>query len=208
MNSTFICTIRHGETDYNRQKRYAGTLDIPLNRSGIEDAQKARERIRALGLKFDLVISSGLKRSIESAEILSGGLPVVRNVLCNERDYGKMQGLTMDEVKELKPEIQYVWVGGDKHSLNPPQGESFESVRARAEQFWEFLMREYANRSLLVVSHGVFLQQFHGLLLGKNWTDSLGITVPNLELGSFHLQGRRLADHETVNLTDRQQNSW
>jgi broad specificity phosphatase PhoE len=208
LNSTSIYTIRHGETDFNRQKRYAGTLDVPLNQSGIENVHEARRKIELLGLKFDLVISSALRRSIDSALILSGDIPLVRTALCNERDYGKMQGLTSEEVKALNPEILYMWVGGDKHSLNPPGGESFEILRSRAEQFFEYLMGHYANRSLLVVSHGVFLQQFHGFLLGKNWTDSLAIAVPNLEMASFQLAGRSLTYSETFKLTQREQNSW
>jgi broad specificity phosphatase PhoE len=81
---TRILTIRHGQTVYNLEKRYAGSIDIPLNEKGIEDAENA-----AIILKdydFDIVITSKLKRAIQTAELLVAGrnIQVIQNKLCNE----------------------------------------------------------------------------------------------------------------------------
>ena len=206
-NFTIVNTIRHGETDFNRQKRYAGTIDVPLNEVGICDAIAASRRMR--DISFDVVITSMLQRSIQTARHLLGeNIDIVKTQLCSERNYGGMQGLTEDEVKSMKPKIMYIYVGDDYHSLNPPDGESFEELRERAEKFLRHLLNEYAHKSILVISHGTFLQQFHGLLRGKDWVDSLSESVKNLQCHIFHLSGKDLIREECIPLVNRSQNSW
>lgn len=204
-----MSTVRHAETDYNREKRYAGTTDVALNKIGILDTLEASKKLESIDVKFEVTISSTLKRATETARFLSNGnMPIVLCELCNERDYGKMQGLTEDEVKSIEPKIKYIEVGGVDHSLNPPQGETFKELRERARQFYGFIFREYQGSSILIVSHGVFLQQFHGLIRGKTWIESLASYPSNLELTSFYFKGSRLLDESTIKLLGRKQISW
>ena len=87
---TRILTIRHGQTVYNLEKRYAGSIDIPLNEKGIEDAENAAFILK--DYELDIVITSKLKRAIQTAERLIDGrnIHIIQNKLCNERNYGKM----------------------------------------------------------------------------------------------------------------------
>lgn len=205
--NTTIHILRHAQTDFNVQKRYAGTIDVSLNQSGIRDCKYASKIL--IGMHFDLVITSTLKRTIETARFLLGGnFRSIQSEYCNERNYGEMQGLTEDEVEYLEPKIKYIKVGGNYHSLNPPGGESFESVQARAEKLLDLILREHAGLNLLVVSHGVFLQQFCGLLRGKNWIWALGHAIPNLLMTAFYLSGRRLVRESNIFLSERDQSNW
>ncbi len=204
---TTINTIRHAETEYNREKRYAGTIDISLSELGKRDALEASKELR--GIKFDVVITSTLKRTIETAQLLvDGNIPLIQNKLCNERNYGMMQGLTENEVKLIKPKILYINVGDDYHSVNPAKGESFELLRERVKKFHRFIFRNYMESNVLVVSHGVFLQQFHGLIRGKCLIESLAIEVPNLVLTSFRFKGFRKIEEMSTGLIDREQMNW
>lgn len=206
---TIINTIRHGETDYNRDKRYAGTINVPLNEAGVRDTLEASKKLKSIDTKFDVVITSTLKRAIETGRLLLGeNTQLVKCQLCNERNYGRMQGLTEDEVKLIKPKIKYINVNGDSHSLNPPQGETFEELRERAGQFYRSIFREYQGLNILIVSHGVFLQQFHGLIRHKSWIESLATYPSNLELRSFRFKGSRLLSESSIKLPDRKQMSW
>lgn len=119
-----------------------------------------------------------------------------------------MQGLTEDEVKSIKPPIMYIEVGGVNHSVNPPGGEPFELLRERAKKFHGFIFKNYKGSSILVVSHGVFLQQFHGLIRSKSCIESLADEVPNLVLTSFRFKGSQLIEECSMNLSDREQASW
>ena len=196
---TIIQTIRHGHTTYNTEKRYAGTIDIPLSEKGIKDCQEASKKI--VDYPFDVVITSMLKRSIETAHLLVPGHPVIiQSALCNERKFGVMEGRTWDEILQFDPPILMIDVGNDLHTVNPKEGEPFEDVWQRAKRFRNFLFKSYKGKNILVVSHGVFLQMFHGVLKGLSCIESLAVYPSNLELASFCFSGRRLIESGTVKL--------
>lgn len=204
---TIVNTLRHGETDFNRQRRYAGTIDVPLNEAGIRDTISASRKLEEM--RFDAVITSTLQRAVQTARyLLSEDAGIVQTPLCCERNYGGMQGLTEEEVKTMRPKIMYIYEGDDYHSLNPPGGESFEEVRERAERFFDFILENYCGKKVLVVSHFTFLQQFHGLIKGHDWIASLGEGIGNLQCYTFHLQGTRLLRQEIVPLVDKKQCNW
>jgi broad specificity phosphatase PhoE len=86
--------------------------------------------------------------------------------------------------------------------VNPPGGEPFEDVWQRAKKFRRFLFCNYRGSSILVVSHGVFLQMFHGVLRGGNCVESLIAYPSTLELTTFRFRGSRLLDETAVRLLD------
>ncbi len=197
---TRILTIRHGQTLYNLEKRYAGTIDIPLIEKGIEDAENAAILLK--DCELDIVITSKLKRAIQTAELLVAGrdLHIIQNELCNERNYGKMQGLNYVEVEEIKPRIKYFKLNNDFHSLNPPDGETFPVLRRRAKLFSEFLFQNYNGSNILVVSSSAFMQQLHGIFRGTDCMESLRNDIHNLDCATFTFNGKKLIEETTVSL--------
>lgn len=196
---TIIHTIRHGHTLYNEEKRYAGMIDIPLSEKGVRNCQEASQKL--VDYSFDVVVTSTMKRSIETAHLLVPDNPVIiQSALCNERRFGVMEGHTWDEVQKFDPPILMIDVGNDLHTVNPQNGEPFEEVWWRAKRFHKFLLKNYKGKNILVVSHGVFLQMFHGVLKGLNCIESLAAFPANLELASFHFSGIRLTEAKTVKL--------
>ncbi len=192
---TVIKTIRHGETAFNVQGRYAGSLDVPLSEKGRADAVRAAQQ---LDVSADIVISSTLVRALETARILSEDPSrIIASDLCRERDFGAMQGLTARETEALRPVITYFRAGDDFHSLNPPGGETLPALRKRAAAFASWVMSEFAGRTVLVVSHEVFLLQLHGLLRGETWREAMSHKLANLTLTTMTFEGRRLL-HEAA----------
>ncbi len=205
--TTSISTLRHARTAYNEEKRYAGSIDIPLSEKGRREAEEAAAKMK--GLRFDAIVTSRLRRAIETAEIIaSGAVPIVRSRLCNERNFGVMEGLTWDDVQTLDPPVLMISVGDDRHTVNPRNGEPFEDVWERARKFRRFLFRRYADRKILVVSHGVFLQMFHGVLRGSNCIESLAVYPANLELRRFDFTGDLPAGESAVKLSDVKDVAW
>lgn len=203
-----ITTIRHAESVYNGQKRYAGTIDIPLSDRGRADAKNAASQL--IGLGIEEVVSSALQRTIQTASIIATRLNVPhtgRHELCDERNFGALQGLTEDELGPHRNHLRYIRVGGDFHSVNPPDGETFPQLRARAYRFDRFLKARYNEIHVLVVSHGVFLQQLHGVFLGLDWIDALERHVSQLEFRSFEFAGDRLVRSTGLCLA-AQGNGW
>ena len=67
-----IYLMRHGETDWNREGRLQGRMDIAMNATGIRQMQEAGAGLRDRGISFDKILASPLRRAVESAEIIAG----------------------------------------------------------------------------------------------------------------------------------------
>ena len=197
---TRILTIRHGQTAYNVEKRYAGSIDIPLNEQGIKDAQNAAIVLK--DYELDILITSKLKRAIQTGELLIAGrnIQIIHNKLCNERNYGKMQGLTYSEVEEIRPRIKYFKLNNEFHSLNPPDGDTFPVLRRRAKLFSQFIFQNYTGTNILVVSSSAFMQQLHGIFRGTDCMESLRDEIHNLDCTTFTFNGTKLIEEMTVSL--------
>jgi probable phosphoglycerate mutase len=184
---TLVSTVRHGLTELNRDRRVGGRVDVPLIPEGRAQAEEARTTFA--GTPFDVVVSSPLQRSVETASIVTGvaleGIEI--DELCTERSFGKMEGITPAEVRERYPQVEYLQVGHIGYSLNPPGGEPFPQLQARARRFLEGLMTRDRGNRILVFSHQNFLQQFHGVMLGLDRIGSLERDILNCELNQFHL---------------------
>lgn len=196
---TIICSIRHGRTAYNAEKRYTGTIDVPLSEQGFEDCRQAA--LRLADRSFNVAVTSAMRRAIDSAKILAGAnTPIMPTSLCNERNFGIMEGRTWDEVLKLDPPILMIEVGNDLHTVDPKGGEPFEDVWDRAKAFRRFLFDHYRGQSVLVVSHGVFLQMFHGLLRGQSCIPSLALFPANMELARFEFVDDQLVGENVEKL--------
>jgi len=201
-NETLLFTLRHGLTELNRDKRVSGqTLDVPLLPEGVRQAEDARDRFA--GTPIDLVISSPLVRAIRTAEIVTG-FPrdaIEIDPLCNERSFGKMEGLRRADVETRFPEVRYLQIGHIGYSLNPPGGELFPALHDRARRFLRGVLQRHRRRRILISSHQTFLQQLHGVVLGMDPIGSLEHDVLNCELNQFHLSpDGSLRAHRVVQL--------
>ena len=183
-------------------RRLAVDIEEVIAAAGYQHHRTRRHHIPFGENEFDVVICSKLKRAIQTAEYLISDrkLPIIHNDLCNERDYGKMQGLTYVEVEDINPRILYLKMNSDFHSLNPPGGEDFPALRKRAMAFSKHLFETYAGSNVLVVSHSAFMQQLHGIFRGFDWIESLRYDIHNLACYSFTFEGKRLIESMPANL--------
>jgi alpha-ribazole phosphatase/probable phosphoglycerate mutase len=198
---TLLYTLRHGLTELNRSKRTGGRLDAPLIDVGRRQAQEAS--VNFDGTPLDVVIASSLQRAVETAEIVTGW-PRERLIiddLAIERSFGDMEGLTQDEIHVRFPQVIYVPIEHVRYSLNPPGGESFEALRARARAFLEKTLGAHRGKRILVSSHQNFMQQLHAELRGLDPYAALRHDILNLELNLFHLDtDDRLLGHRVYYL--------
>ncbi len=100
-----LTLLRHGKSLWNKEKRFTGWTDIALSPSGIAEANKAGQLLKARGITFDLYFTSYLKRAIETLEIVLdtmnlSEIPVQKNWRLNERHYGALQGLSWWEARK------------------------------------------------------------------------------------------------------------
>ena len=141
--TTELCLVRHGETEWNRNGLYQGTSDIPLNVLGIEQARLAS--VRLAGERWDAVISSPLSRAKATAQAIADAIgiePIELLPDLQERAYGDAEGLTIAEREERWPEESW------------PNLESVESTWARGANILRRIVDNYLGKRVIVVSHG------------------------------------------------------
>jgi 2,3-bisphosphoglycerate-dependent phosphoglycerate mutase len=119
-----LLLLRHGESPWNRAKRFTGWTDIELTAEGEEEARQAGRLMLAAGLEVDVVHTSVLARSVRTAtlaleELGRSWIPVRRHWRLNERHYGALQGLTHEEMAaRSSPEQVQRW--RRSYSVRPP----------------------------------------------------------------------------------------
>lgn len=151
-----VYIIRHGKTDWNKECRFQGAQDIPLNEEGRAAAVKLGERLK--GIHFDAVFSSPLSRAYETACIVAGGAQ--KNTLLTEISFGEMEGVPFDEWMNTDQPRKYFFKEPAKYQ--PPKGgETFTSGIERSEKFihtvLEPLYKENHSARVMVVAHGAIL---------------------------------------------------
>ena len=136
--------LRHGQTNYNRRRRYQGSLDIPLNDTGIRQAFSAAETLRQRD--FDAIYTSPLSRARQTAGIVAEakGLPVTEIPALQEMDFGDLEGAQIID-KTLGED----WKAGE---FTPKNGESYTVFAGRVlDGLADVLARDGTP---LVVAHG------------------------------------------------------
>lgn len=148
---TTILIARHGETDWNREHRWQGHADPPLNEAGRRQALELATRLRAT--PPGAVYSSDLSRAQETASIVAAafGLEVNVEPRLREVNVGEWSGLTSSQVEERFPEGLRRWREGE---TGWTQGESLSEMRARIVAALETIAAAHPEGRVLVVSHG------------------------------------------------------
>ena len=150
---TTILFVRHGETEWNRNERFRGRYDIPLNTSGIQQAKRTAQFITSRW-KPSAVYSSPLSRAFSTAQAIASACEIHAVELSGLIDthYGEWQGLTPAEVRLRWPDLLTQWYRSPE-GIRIPGGEDLSAVRSRAIETVEGLSQKHANETLVVVSH-------------------------------------------------------
>jgi broad specificity phosphatase PhoE len=148
---TTLLLARHGETDWNRDSRFQGQADPPLNERGRAQAAELAELVA--GDAVGAVYSSPLRRAYETAEIVAARLrlPVVPLEGLREIDVGEWQGLTRSEVERRYPEAFARWLEFD---TGWQEGESYEALGERVLAALRRIAEAHPGDRVVAVTHG------------------------------------------------------
>ena len=192
MTETHLGLLRHGQTDWNIDLRLQGSSDIPLNQTGIRQAELAAEYL--VGTQWDIVLASPLSRARDTAKIVADklNLEVVIVPELIERSFGIAEGMSHTEWRELY----------ESHSEIPGL-ESLEDLRVRGIELLNQLASVYDGKRILAVSHGALIRKLMKIISDDIYPldgDRLG----NVSLNTFsHLDGVwSVTDYNPVSLSD------
>jgi 2,3-bisphosphoglycerate-dependent phosphoglycerate mutase len=156
-----LVMVRHGQSLWNKENRFTGSVDVPLTEKGFLEAKQAGGLLD--DYTFDVAYCSFLSRAVATLETMvltmDVTIPVIRLKDFNERSYGDLEGLNKDAVREkYGPEIYRLWHRG--YDIAPPGGESLKNAVVRV---WSAYCRTIgedikAGKNVLLVAHGNVLR--------------------------------------------------
>ena len=136
-----IYIVRHGQTDWNVEGRYAGRIDVELNEKGIEQANIIKDELK--NINFDMVFSSPLKRAFTTASIITNNeITVDKRII--ERSNGKLEGKLKTEIND---DIDFNDPNLTKYNI-----ENINDFRNRIYNFFDEIIK-YKDKNILVVTH-------------------------------------------------------
>jgi broad specificity phosphatase PhoE len=190
---TTILLARHGESDWNRSRRWQGHADRPLTDLGRRQARELAERLASTEL--DAVYSSDLQRARETAEIVASGRGLAVNELpaLREVDVGSWSGLTRTEAAERFPDAYKRWEEGGE---GWDDGETYEQLGDRIIGAVRRIAADHPGERVLVVTHGGSIRAVHADALGLDIHTYRRIqrVEPNATLSAVCVEGDRLTE--------------
>lgn len=184
---TRLLLLRHGQTEMSRQRRYSGRGDPALTDLGRQQAADAARYLSSRG-GVSAVLSSPLQRAFDTAAAAADalGLPVAVDEDLVETDFGQWEGLTFAEAAQRHPDLHGRWLGDT--GVHPPDGESFDEVRARVQRFLDRVVTERGPGTVLVVSHVTPIKTLLRLALGAGASilQRLHLDLASLSVAEFY----------------------
>ena len=148
---TTLLLARHGETDWNRDSRFQGQADPPLNDRGRQQARALARRLAET--RISAIYTSPLARASETAEIVAHalGVPVALVAELREIDVGSWSGLTRSDVAARFPRAYRRWL---EYGPGWDDGESYEELGRRVVPALGRLAARHPSEEILVLTHG------------------------------------------------------
>ena len=188
---TELTLVRHGETDWNRIRRFQGQLDVPLNELG---QLQARRLAQALADDpFDLVLASDLTRVRATAAPLLAqrGWTAFHDARWREQHYGAFEGQDVATLRREQPELwrQY---GEHRADFAPPGGETTRQFYERVHAAVREVVERHAGLRVLIVTHGGVLDMLWRGVHGQALDGARACAIPNAGINRLRWQGGRL----------------
>jgi phosphoserine phosphatase len=181
---TTIILARHGQTIWNKERRFQGQTDIPLSKEGVKQAKALAKRIK--NLKISKIYTSQLKRAIHTADIIAkpAKLTVEKIKELNERSYGAWEGLFWeDKNKELNGSLKACEL-----DVIPEGGESLAQVQKGILGVFNPLIKKHQGETILIVCHGIVIRVLISHLTKLSPKEVMEKKIPNTSISIFYLE--------------------
>ncbi len=212
-----LLLVRHGETQWNKESRFQGIRDIPLNENGKAQGRKAREFLKDVPLDF--AVSSSMSRPKETAEIIlehHPGVTLETTPELMEICHGLWEGKLESEIEAEFPGLLQQWKDAPE-TVQMPEGENLQQIWDRAIAAWNKIVKTYSNsespRTGIVVAHDAINKVIVCYLLGLKpdnfWNIKQGngavtvIDYPQGATGQPVLQAINITTHVSGGVFDK-----
>lgn len=151
--TTTIILIRHGQTDWNVERRWQGKTDVPLNATGRAQARALAARLTTWPIEN--IYSSDLSRAVDTAQVLADAVNVELMIEpgWRERDLGELEGLTREEIQDKFPHLAL-----PRQFIEARGGETYILFKQRIVDTFKRIMDKHEGETSVVVSHSAALR--------------------------------------------------
>jgi probable phosphoglycerate mutase len=183
-----LILIRHGETEWNRERRMQGHADSPLSDKGMRQAILLAQRMKKI--EFTAFYSSDSGRACETARFITDatGRPVLLEPRLRERNFGVFEGLTGPEMQERHPEA-YARFRNREPDYVVPGGESARAFRDRALDCLAEIATRHVNELVVVVTHGLVCDIAYRAAYGIDLMAPRNFELVNAGINRFRFDG-------------------
>jgi probable phosphoglycerate mutase len=184
---TELVLIRHGETDMNRELRFQGQVNVGLNAIGLEQARRLATRMT--GEKADAVYVSDLLRAQQTASPIAVQLALqpVPDTGLREQDFGRVDGMRVDDIKEQHPEAWEGWLRFEEDYCMP-EGETTRQFHARVMDSVYRMVAAHPGQTLVVVTHGGVLDMIYRTARSLGLNGPRQSDIPNAGLNRIKVR--------------------
>ncbi len=181
METYKVYVFRHGQTYFNRDKRFTGFLESKLTPLGIKQARIVAKQLK--DKKFEVAFQSHQSRAKDTLKEVLKFHPECRKIITDdriiERGYGKLQGLYHDEIIKKYGQRQFdIW--HRSFNIAPPGGESFAMVEKRVKSFTKFLIKFIKKNKVNVAisAHGNSIRLFRKIMEKRKKSEVVKWKIP------------------------------
>ena len=187
---TRICLVRHGETEWNAERRLQGHTDVPLNSTGRAQAEATADSLD--DLSFDAIYSSDLARARETAQCCASrlGIAVRTHAGLRERHFGIFQGLTYAQASARHPDAFIAFQRRDPDYAFDEGGESLRALATRVDEVINDLADRHPGQQILVVAHGGVLDTINRMIRALPLDIPRDFVIPNAALNWIEREGQ------------------
>jgi probable phosphoglycerate mutase len=159
---TKLFLVRHGQTDWNAATRYQGHSDIPLNDTGLQQAETAARDFN--GTTVEAIYASDLQRALQTAHYFSmlSGLTIQKDARLREIYLGEWEGQSIAQIREEYPELVALRKENPTHYA-APGGETVMELAHRVVAAADAISESHPNGNVLVVAHGMSMATLYCL---------------------------------------------
>jgi len=185
---TELILVRHGETDWNRELRFQGQIDVPLNETGFEQARRVAGRLADESVQC--LFSSDLLRTRQTAHppSLRLGLEPVTDPALREQAFGIVDGMRSDDIEKQFPQEWERWLRFDG-DFAFAGGESTRLFHARVMGALQRLGSTRTGQRIVVVTHGGVLDMVYRSAMGLPLSGPRQGAIPNGGISRVRLRG-------------------
>jgi probable phosphoglycerate mutase len=191
---TELILIRHGETDWNRELRFQGHVDVPLNATGHEQARRLADRLAAEQLAVDHLVCSDLIRTrqtaVPSLQVLfpEMGIETLTDSSLREQNFGIVDGKRVDDIKVEHADAWAQWLRFEA-DYGMPGGETTRQFHARVMAAMRRIAQEHHGRTVMVVTHGGVLDMVWRTARGTGLDGPRQSDIPNAGFNRVRIDG-------------------